>query len=145
MTEHIDGTFEITSWDEKPYLELAGERKFTRAAITQRIAGAGARQVGPAGAGIEGEMTSESLMFYPGDGSATYTGYGNVTGRIGRREGTFVVQIGGEFDGTVARSVFTVVAGSGTGDLAGLRGEFTSDSTQADYPSPRYAFAYDIE
>ena len=38
------------------------------------------------------------------------------------RAGSFVLQNTGEFDGMVARGPWSVVAGSGTGELEALRG-----------------------
>ena len=39
------------------------------------------------------------------------------------RSGSFVLRLGGGFEGGAARTTWTVVEGSGTGDLAGLQGE----------------------
>lgn len=50
-------TFEVTTWDEKPYLELEGGAKLTRAKVIAAIP-----------RDIEGEGMLEYLMFYPGDG-----------------------------------------------------------------------------
>ena len=67
-------TFEVKTWDEKPYSELTGGAKFTRANVTTTIHG-----------DIEGEGTLEYLMFYPGDGTASFVGLEHVIGRIGDR------------------------------------------------------------
>jgi hypothetical protein len=44
-------------------------------------------------------------------------------GRLGAKTGSFVLQRIGVFEGGEARETYTVVAGSGTGELTGLRGE----------------------
>jgi hypothetical protein len=44
-------------------------------------------------------------------------------GRIGSREGTFIFRHGGRFATGVASDTWTVVPGSGTGDLAGISGQ----------------------
>jgi hypothetical protein len=116
--------FEITAWDEKPYLELDDGRKFTRARVTYVI---------DAGE-LEGEATAESLMYYDADGHSTYTGLTHVTGRLGEREGSFAFSSTGYFDGTTASSTSEVVADSGTGGFAGVRGTAESSSTHDDYP-----------
>src|SRR3972149_8626926 len=108
-------TFEVKTWDEKPYSELAGGAKFTRANVTASIHG-----------DIEGEGTLEYLMFYPGDGSASFVGLEHVIGRIGDRSGSFALQHTGTDDGSTTRSSYFVVPGSGTGDLRGLRGKGSS-------------------
>ena len=35
MSTHAQGTFEIQSWDEKPYVEHDDGRKLTRASVSQ--------------------------------------------------------------------------------------------------------------
>jgi hypothetical protein len=75
---------------------------------------------------IEGEGQVEYLMMYRGDGSATFVGLERVSGRIGGRSGTFVLQRTGVFEGGQARETYAVVPGSGTGELAGLLGEGSS-------------------
>jgi hypothetical protein len=133
MTTHASGRFEIKSWDEAPYAELDEGRKFTRASVVQLVSG-----------DIQGESTSETLMCYRADGTASYVGLAHVVGRIGDREGSFVLRSNGEFDGTTARSTSAVVPGSGTGALAGLRGGGESASTHADYPYVPFTLDYEI-
>ena len=66
----LDGfAFEIKSWDEKPYLELADGRKFTRASVV--LAGT---------AGGLASATFESLMYYASDG--TIIGIADSFGRL---------------------------------------------------------------
>jgi hypothetical protein len=135
MTEKIDGRYEITSWDEQPYLELGEERKFTRATVVQTVHGGG----------LEGELRTETLMFYPGDGSARFLGYGLLTGSIDGRTGTFALEsTDGTYADGVARCVSTVVPGSGTGELAGLRGTLRYQATHEDYPNVPFTFEYEL-
>ena len=112
MTTRAAGTFQITSWDENTYEELEGGAKLTRAHVTQDFGG-----------GLEGTGTWEALMCYREDGTADYTGFQRVVGRIGDRSGSFVLQTAGTYDGTDANTNWVVVPGSGTGDLRGLTGE----------------------
>jgi hypothetical protein len=44
-------------------------------------------------------------------------------GKSGNDTGTFVLQHVGTFDGQVSKAQLLVVPGSGTGDLAGVRGD----------------------
>jgi hypothetical protein len=62
-------------------------------------------------------------MAYPNEKSASYVGLQKVTGRLGGRSGSFVLQLSGTYDGEVARGTWFVVPGSGTGELQTLRGE----------------------
>ncbi|HVA88346.1 MAG TPA: DUF3224 domain-containing protein [Chloroflexota bacterium] len=112
MITHATGTFELKTWDEKPYQEIGGGAKLTRASVTQSFHG-----------DIEGEGAVEYLMMYPDESSARFVGLQRVVGRIGGREGSFVLQLGGRFEDGTVKATWSVVPGSGTGDLRGLRGE----------------------
>jgi hypothetical protein len=72
---------------------------------------------------IEGESSVRALQLLRGDHSASMVSMQRFRGRLGGREGTFVLQ-GTESveNGTITASWF-VVPGSGTGNLSGLRGE----------------------
>ncbi len=133
MTTHATGKFEIKSWDEAPYLELGDGRKFTRTSVVQLVGG-----------DVQGESTSEMLMYYRPDGTASYVGFAHVAGRIGDAEGSFVLRSSGEYDGTTARSTSEVVPGSGTGGLADLRGSGESASPHADYPFAPFTLDYEL-
>jgi len=112
MRKQAKATFTIESWNEKPYDEMAGTPKLTRATVTKSYQG-----------DIEGEGKVEYLMMYRTDGSASCMGLERVTGSVGGRSGSFVLQHSGTFEGGVAKVTLTVVPGSGTGDLRGLKGE----------------------
>lgn len=65
-------------------------------------------------------------MMYRSDGSATFVGLERISGRIGGRSGTFVLQRLGVFEGGQAKESYSVVPGSATGELRGLRGAGSS-------------------
>jgi hypothetical protein len=92
--------------------EFEGGARLTRAMGTQRFAG-----------GIEGKGSVEWLMCYTPDGSATFVGLQTITGAIGDRTGSIVVQATGRHEGGQSRGSWTVVRGAGTGGLSGLSGE----------------------
>jgi Protein of unknown function (DUF3224) len=54
-----------------------------------------------------------------------------------------VVQSVGEYDGKEARSTLTVVPGSGTGELAGIRGDGVSAATSE--PPGTLTLDYDLD
>lgn len=134
MSTHLETKFEIKSWDEKPYRELPDGRKFTEARVA----------LVAAGPGVEGEATFDGLMYYNADGTSSYVTLMQVVGRLGDREGSFVLTGSGTFDGTEARGESTVVPGSGTGELTGLRGTSSSVSTHADYPFMPLTLDYEV-
>ena len=101
----------MASWQEDTYEELADSRGLTRATVGLTFSG-----------GVEGEAAVQWLMCYRPDGTAHFVGLARLQGSVDGRPGTFVLENTGEFDGMVARGAWSVVAGSGTGDLAGLAG-----------------------
>jgi hypothetical protein len=105
------GTFKIDNWDENEILEAEGGSKITNAKVSRSFEG-----------DLEGRGSIEWLMGYGEDGTATFVGLERVVGKIGNDTGTFVLQHVGTFDGQVSKAQLLVVPGSGTGDLAGLRG-----------------------
>ena len=105
------GSFENTSWDEDTVEELGDGAKLTRASVTQVFSG-----------DVEGEGAAQWLMAYRTDGTAHFVGLQRVRGSLADREGTFVLETIGEFDGKVASWTATVVPGSGTKGLDGLAG-----------------------
>jgi hypothetical protein len=112
MTTQATSTIEMKSWDEDRYADFDDGTGLSRAKVTQGLSG-----------DVEGEGITEWLMFYRADGTADFVGLLRVSGRLGGREGSFVLQNRGTFDGSVAAGPVTVVPGSGSGELDGLRGQ----------------------
>jgi Protein of unknown function (DUF3224) len=71
---------------------------------------------------IEGDGVAEFLQVARRDGSASFVGIERVRGKVADREGTFVLQDAGTVEGNVVSGEWFVVPGSGTRQLAGLRG-----------------------
>src|SRR6266567_7639930 len=112
MRKQAKATFGIKSWDERPFNEMNGTPKLTRASVTKAYQG-----------DITGEGKLEYLMMYRDDGSASLIGLERVVGSVGGRSGSFVLQHSGTFKEGVATVTLVVVPDSGTGDLRGLRGD----------------------
>ena len=112
MKRTANARFAITSWDEKPYSEGQDQPRLTRASVTKTLTG-----------DIEGESRTEYLMMSRADGTATFVGHERVTGRVGGKSGSFVMQRLGAFEGGQAKETYSVIAGSGTGELQSIRGE----------------------
>jgi len=115
MKNRASGQFAIKNWDEKPYSEGPDLPKLTRASVNKTFTG-----------GIEGEGSVQYLMMYREDGSATFVGLERFVGRIDGKAGSFVLQRTGAFEGGLAKESYSVVPGSATGELRGLRGEGTT-------------------
>ena len=106
------GRFAIKSWDEKPYSEGDGLPELTKASVEKTFTG-----------DLEGEGHVEYLMMYRNDGTAAFVGLERITGRIGGKSGTFVLQRVGAFENGEAKENYSVVPGSATGELTGLKGQ----------------------
>ena len=72
---------------------------------------------------IAGDGVVEFLQAAQADGSASFVGIERVTGTIAGRSGTFLLQDAGTVERQVVSGDWFVIPGSGTGELAGLRGE----------------------
>jgi hypothetical protein len=115
MRNRAHAQFAIKRWDEKPYSEGQDLPRLTRASVIKTFTG-----------DLEGEGQVEYLMLYRSDGSADFLGLERFVGRIGDRVGTFVLRRTGVFESGQAKESYSVVPGSGTGGLRGLRGDGSS-------------------
>lgn len=131
MSARAEGTFTVKDWDESTYQELDGKAKLTRAHVTFACTG-----------DLQAESTSDSLMCYREDGTAVYTGLERMVGQLAGRSGSFVLRTGGGYSGGEARTTWQVIEGSGTGELAGLRGEGLA--VAASGPGGTFTLDYDL-
>ena len=121
----MSNVFQITSWDETPYMENEDGSKKSHAKITQNYSGI-----------IEGSSELQYLMSYQSTASALFVGFEVVTGKVNGKTGSFTIQHNGKFENGVASSNFIIVSSSGTGELASIEGSgsFKSgESGQANY------------
>jgi hypothetical protein len=112
------GTFEVTPGSEDTLFETGDGLKLTHASGTQLFTGE-----------IEGEGSVDWLMCYLPDRTATFVGLQRIDGSLGGRAGTFIMEATGSHDGTQSRATWTIVSGSGTGDLEGITGEGSFDAS----------------
>ncbi|MCF3125102.1 DUF3224 domain-containing protein [Streptomyces arenae] len=130
----VTGTFTFTRWDESPVAGADGGARITHAAVANDYAGA-----------IEAKGTScEYSIAYTTETVGAFVGHEFVDGTLDGRAGSFVIDQRGSFtaDGTI-ECTFTVLPGSGTGELAGLTGTgtFTARTGQASTP---YSLDYSL-
>jgi hypothetical protein len=124
-TMELKGQLQVTAWREEEIRAFDdGSGKVTRASIGYRMTG-----------DVEGESTSDVVMYYLPDGTASVTGIWHVTGSATGRRGSVAFESTGGYDGSVASSQVRVIPGSGTGDFASVRGSGTTSATseQAEY------------
>jgi hypothetical protein len=104
----LEAAFEITGWEQSPYDEPADGPPLTRATVRKAYTGM-----------LEGDSVAELLTC----GELAYQANERVTGSLEGRAGTFVIQHGAWEGGQWG----FVVPGSGTGALAGVRGDARLD------------------
>lgn len=104
------GEFKVTGGHEETYADRQPGR-LTRAGGTQAFRG-----------GIDGIGRIEWLMCYRGDRTAEFVGMQQIDGAVDGRHGAFVLTSVGSHDGVHSKGTWTIVPGTGTGDLAGIVG-----------------------
>ena len=72
---------------------------------------------------IDGESTVRALQVQRDEKSASLVSMQRFRGKLGGRQGTFVLQGSETVENGKIKATWFVVPGSGTGDLSGLRGE----------------------
>jgi len=119
------GVFEITAWDEQTYEELPNGGKLSQARVTQRFTG-----------DVTGDGSVVWVMGYPRKDRARFVGMQRIVGDLGGKRGSFLIETIGLFDGTLAKARWSIVEGSGTDDLTGIKGEGSFEAphgSKADY------------
>jgi hypothetical protein len=125
------GSFAIESWDGSPYDDRDGT-VLSRARLDKRFTG-----------DLEATSTIEMLAAEVGGEPTAYVGLERVAGRLAGREGTFVLHHTATSDADGQRQEVTVVSGSGSGGLAGLRGRW--ENSHGPDGSSTYAFDYELD
>jgi hypothetical protein len=118
-TTHATSTFAVKNWDEPTLSEVDGHLKITRASVAFAYSG-----------DLVGESAMEFLMLYRDDGSASAIGMERITGLLGGRSGSFVLQHNGGYADGKSSTDFEVIDGSASGELTGLRGHGTAVARQ---------------
>jgi len=121
-------TFEITDWDQTEW-DDSPSGKLAQARVTKQFSGE-----------VEGASVAAVLMAETSVGPAAYTAQERFTGSLGGRSGTFMAQHGATEFGS--QSGWTIVTGSGSGELTGLSGTAVLD-VDAD-GGHRITFDYEI-
>ena len=114
----LTATFDVEAWDETPFDEGAEAAKLTQADVTKRYHG-----------DIDATSETKWVMAYADADHATFVGVERITGSVGGRAGTLVLQHVGTFADGVATAELSVVEGAGSGDLAEAsgRGDLVAD------------------
>lgn len=114
VTNHAHGTFEVNLKPQAPP-DKAADTILGRMSIDKQFYG-----------DLEGTSKGEMLTAMTSvQGSAGYVAVEQVTGTLGGRSGTFVLQHSGTMTRGALQQSVTVVPDSGTGQLTGLSGKMT--------------------
>ena len=131
MATKASAVFEVKSWSEVPYDE-DGPR-LNRASVYKSFQG-----------DVQGDSRLEYLLLYRSEGSASFVGFERVSGRLGDRRGSFVLQHIGTFEKGFAQAVVSVVPGSATDQLKGLRGEGSFGASHGQHYTMTLEYDFDV-
>jgi uncharacterized protein DUF3224 len=132
MTATAKGSFQVSKWEEDTYEEIGHGSKLTKVSIVQDFSGE-----------LEAAVAWEGQMYYRTDGTAVYNGLLRFVATLEGREGSFVATTSGGYDGETATTDWTVVSGSGTGDLSRIGGHGTA--TAGAGTEGTFTFDYDLD
>ncbi|UMP01745.1 DUF3224 domain-containing protein [Amycolatopsis sp. EV170708-02-1] len=129
-------TFAMKNWEESVVSGAEGAPRVAYAHATLTYSGL-----------IEGESVLDYLLYYAGEGydggGTTSPGLERIEGSVDGRKGSFVIKHDTGFDTQGITSAFTVVEGSGTGELAGITGSGTTTGTLGE-PTMSYTLDYSL-
>jgi len=106
------GRTEVTVYQPVTYEEPKDGPKLNEVQLTETFTG-----------DIDGEGKARVLQAQWTDGSVRYCTIERVIGSLAGRKGTFLLQVEGTVQGKHNKGAWFVIAGSGTGDCRGLRGD----------------------
>ena len=106
------GNFTVIGGGEETIREAPDEVRLTRVRGSQRFGGA-----------IVGDGSVEWVFCYRPDRTARFLGFQRIEGSIDGLSGSLVMESVGDHDGKRSEGHWHVIPGSGTGELAGIRGE----------------------
>ena len=111
MSTRANAVITVRTYEPAAYEEPAEGPALTRIHVEESFSG-----------DISGEGAVEFLQAARPDGSASFVGVERVTGTVAGRDGTVLLQDAGPVQDNIVSGEWFVIPGSGTGQLAGLRG-----------------------
>jgi hypothetical protein len=108
---HATARITVQNSEAKPYDQTAGQM-LMELHLNETFSG-----------DIDGESPVTALQVVRSDKSASLVSMHRFSGKLGGRQGTFVLQGSETVENGRINAKWFVVPGSGTGDLSGLRGE----------------------
>ncbi|KAA9155044.1 DUF3224 domain-containing protein [Amycolatopsis acidicola] len=131
----MTNTFAMKNWEEGVVAGPEDGPRFAHVHATFEYSGL-----------IEGVSVCDYLLYYAGEGyeggGQTAPGYERIEGSVAGRKGSFVIRHEVGYGSTGVQGSFTVVPGSGTGELAGLTGRGTIGGASE---TMGYSFEYSLD
>jgi hypothetical protein len=109
--QRVTGRINVTSYDSKTY-DAGGAFTIAEVNITEEFSG-----------GLVGMGSARFIVVNEPDGAAHFTGMERFLGKLGERSGSFILRNSGTLKDRALHSLWSIIPGSGTGELEGLRGE----------------------
>ena len=125
------GSFQVLSGNEDPYEERDGGAKLAHAWGDQSFSG-----------DITGDGNVHWLIAYAADKTAHLVGLQRITGSVGERRGSFVAEARADHTGKSSHGSWSIVEGSGTDDLRGIKGTGSFDAPGG--PNATYELYYEL-
>ena len=110
--QHAEGTIEVKTYTPTTFDERPGAPSMVEIIITEAFSG-----------DISATGAVRFVQALRPDGGGTFCGIERVDGSLAGRSGSFLLQDAGTFEGSTVEGSWFVIPRSGTGELAGLRGE----------------------
>jgi hypothetical protein len=126
------GTFDVLSGDEDSYATRDGGGRLAHAWGDQAFSG-----------DISGDGNVHWLMAYAADKTAHLVGVQEIKGSVGGRSGSFLIEATADHTGTSSRGSWSIIDGSGTGDLTGITGTGSFDAPGG--PKATYELDYELD
>jgi len=104
-------TFQITRWQDAPGEPSPDDHVIGRATVEKTFRG-----------DLEGTSVAELVLTKGADGSAAYVALERIEARLANRAGSFILLHAATATANGQHGDWQVVAGTGTGELRGLRG-----------------------
>jgi uncharacterized protein DUF3224 len=111
VTQRANAVITVRKYEPSAYDEPVDGPVLTRIHVEESFSG-----------DLEGDGVVEFLQAGRADGSASFVGMERITGALGGKQGSFLLQDAGTVEGNIVSGDWFVVPGSGTGQLVGLRG-----------------------
>jgi hypothetical protein len=126
------GTFDVLSGDEDSYATRDGGGRLAHAWGDQAFSG-----------DISGDGNVHWLMAYAADKTAHLVGVQEIKGSVGGRSGSFLIEATADHNGKSSRGSWSIIDGSGTGDLTGITGTGSFDAPGG--PKATYELDYELD